>query len=676
MVAPAAPIPVTVERVGDLSPDQLPRGVLTADQHIDLFDRIFLWLIWIEEGSCIISNRDTGMIEPMQLRELQRSVIKEMLRQAATCPRCLKTCYGYQKWECPRCSKPSKPVYRGVPVRILVPKARKMGISTLIQSFGVFCVEHYSNVNALTVAHTDEDTGHIFDIALRIHQQGQENPGKRPSFIGEPHGSAYRCRTARGLHIGSGGTVSILHLSEVAKWTGKRGQGEIDKETLTSVINSVPFAPHTVIFLESTGMGPSGEFYRRCKKVYEADNLNDRAIKYDDDEEREELGFRLLFFPWWQDEDYARPPPEFWQPSAGDLEIRSQVEKECGVILTNDQLYWRRWKMTTDDQAEEGSTDELTFTREFPNTFWDCFLGMEGRVYPRFTTTQRHCRKLDMRPWYDAMNDPRYDDNEIGLMRTMDVGFAGSHMWVILWIAYNQKEPPELVINPDDKGCRRLIDELLLYANDDKTGKPKKENDHGPDALRIGVASRRLRGLVYVYRALYYERAFEIANAQQQVARDIHEASGWEIPHNADANDLSLFQPGTIGEYYVDNICDRSARGTINLFRGWSLPFRGHPLPEKHLQVKSEIEWGVQQVNALIDSDAWIQKPEEDQHAKLVKEAIDRIQGHTPMGRPMPLTDAHKAALDEEARRNPAFNWDPKVKPFANPKRGRRGRRR
>ena len=289
--------------------------------------------------------------------------------------------------------------------------------------------------------------------------------------------------------------------------------------------------------------------------------------------------------------------------------------------------------------------DEITFTREFPNTFLDCFAALEGRVYPRFGMTKRYCRELPMSPFTEAMKDPDNDRNKVGLMRSMDVGFSGSHRWVILWIAYNNAEPPQLVINPNDPGCEQLIEEMLVYAWEKKNDKPKKEHDHGPDALRYAVTSNHLTGLVYVYRAHYYENAFKMDKAQERVARDIHEVSGWEIPPDRDANDIANYEPAAFGEQFYDNVCDRAAKGVINLFNGWGLPFRPHPQPEKALQINSEVKWGINHVNALITSSAWIDAPKVDRQEQLVQEAIRWMQGKTPNGRRWALTAEHEEAL-------------------------------
>lgn len=649
MVVAAEPVeatPVAEPPIGGMRPEIL---LPIEREHIDLFDRIFLFLIWVREGRCIIQNRDTNNFEPLRLRRVQLAVVQEMLRQAATCPRCLKQTFGYGRdnWRCKHCEQDAaEPSWRGLPVRIIIPKARKMGMSTLIQAWGVFCVEHFPGVYALTLAHTADDTRKIFDIALRVHMRGQFDPTNRPSFIAEPWGSTYLCKTGGGKFVGSGGTPTILHISELAKWTGKKGDANADKEAMASLLGSIPFAPHTCVFIESTGMGPSGDFYRRCEKAHRLQFGEKTYIAYGEDGEEQEdettLGFRLMFFPWWQDSDYAIRPRDGWTPGEDEEAIREAVEAEYGVRLTDDQLYWRHWKMQSDDM------DDITFTREFPNTFLDCFAAMEGRVYPRFTWGPSHCREMQLTPFLDAMKDPANDSSKVGLIRAMDVGTGGTHFWVVLWIAYNNSEPPALVVNPRDEGCQQLMKEMMMYAMDPKQDRPKKEHDHGPDALRYAVVGGRLTGLVYVYRALYYQNIYATENAQQMIVRDIYEKSGWELPDESDGMDLNDYRPGPFAEHFTHNICDRSARAVINLFNSWGLPFTAHERPAKQLQVKDEVNWGVAHVNALITSTAWIEAPRVDEHAKLLQEALDRLHGRTPLGRRIPLTEAHKDALRKE----------------------------
>lgn len=76
--------------------------------------------------------------------------------------------------------------------------------------------------------------------------------------------------------------------------------------------------------------------------------------------------WELVFFPWYQHEDYREPAPEGWLPDSGELAI----QKALGVDL--DQLYWRHCKI-----AEIGIDK---FNTEYPGTIEDVF-SQKGDCY-------------------------------------------------------------------------------------------------------------------------------------------------------------------------------------------------------------------------------------------------------------------------------------------------------
>lgn len=56
---------------------------------------------------------------------------------------------------------------QGIPVRIIVLKARQMGFSTLIEAIIFWAAATARNVAGLVMAHQDDATGNIFSMAKR-----------------------------------------------------------------------------------------------------------------------------------------------------------------------------------------------------------------------------------------------------------------------------------------------------------------------------------------------------------------------------------------------------------------------------------------------------------------------------------------------------------------------------
>lgn len=620
-----------------------------APARIDVYNQIHRFIKWVvDDGQCIIQDRDTPDNNlSLNFNHVQKQIVKAMLRQAATCPRCNRLILSRRDPVCWKCTqKYGQTIYRGIPIRLIIPKARKMGVSTLIQAWFVFNThdDQYPGYRAMTLAHNDEDTAKIFRIAKRIANRGKLNERDKSREIFGPEGSLYDCRTAGGQHVASGDTLHGLHISELAKLNrGTQSDQPLDKLAMSSLVNTVPMKPHTAIFLESTGMGPKGEFHRLCSEARRGAN-----------------NYALCFFPWWKDTNYK----EFWpedtplELTEEERQVRTNILSEFGVKLTDDQLYWRRKKKGEVGATEDNPLELASFKREYPNRFDDCFSELAGAVYGTFSR-ERHSNNadIDLARFVNAKESER---KTVGLLRAMDVGMSGEHFLVVLWIAYDQTAMPRLVINPNDAGCQMLIDELTAYSWNPKTDEPKKENDHGPDALRYAVVTYKLRGLVYVYRALYIRGA---ANwAQEDIGRRIYEMSGATFPEGADPSKLHLYQHGA-ERYHMGSVVDRRAKQMLSLLRGWGMRWKESGVPIQHTKYRGEVKDGISQVSSLMSGTAWLIVPHVDLHQEALKSASEANQG--PLGRPRTLTAKEKEAIELERKRRQSFTrrrrrWSPR----------------
>lgn len=523
----------------------------------------------------------------------------------------------------------------GVPLRAAVPKARREGVSTIIQAINLGLAKFFPNHHAQMIGHTDPDTLNVFALTTRINnhlpEEEQGEPTKRS--ITWPHDSSCTCRTGAGRGPGHGATYNSLHFTEMAYLQTEAG---LDSAAVTGYMNIIVDEPHTMIVAEGTGSGPDGEFYDICMRAA-----------------RGEGDYVLVFIPWFEDAAYRREPPIGWEPS--EDELNTQERYSLGL----DQLYWYRCKSL----AQSTKADML---RQFPSCLMDCFATQEGRVYPLFSPERRYCRVLDVaeiiKPPYelgygeyseDFPRETYEEDNKTGLMRGIDLGFAGEHPAVCLWIAYDNAQMPQLVVNPEDDGCKKLMDEMMLYARHKKTSRPLPVHDHGPDALRYAVVSAQLRGLVYVCRAAYFYDTYQ-HGGPELIARTIHEMSGWTMPDKSDPRDLAKFVPGKNGEKYQMTVCDRSGRGHIDMFNTWGLGVIPHMRPTLKSTGKGEIEDGIGEVAVLLSGTAWIDSPPPpDPHRKLVESAIRKSHGQTPFGRQKQLTTAEIEAIEKEYGASP-----------------------
>lgn len=223
---------------------------------------------------------------------------------------------------------------QGIPVRIIVLKARQMGFSTLIEAIIFWAAATARNVAGLVMAHQDDATSNIFGMAKRYYdylpdrlKPMQRASNARELLFAAPTGSkgktrgldsSIRVSTAGSHGVGRSFTIKVAHLSEFAFWPGEK------RDTLAGIMQAVPDEPDTMVFIESTANG-----------FDEFKDLWDAAVSAWERGERD--GWCPFFAAWWQMEEYRRPvPPGF---------VRTPEEDELVRLygLDDQQLAWRRW---------------------------------------------------------------------------------------------------------------------------------------------------------------------------------------------------------------------------------------------------------------------------------------------------------------------------------------------
>lgn len=170
-----------------------------------------------------------------------------------------------------------KRIKRGGPIRIVVDKSRKAGISSLVAALGYDLCTTLPGYNAGVMAHVGESTDILFrmtwnywwrtDPALRpekkrlngtlfefgtryIKDHGNEDKGL---------GSIYECKTAGGDNPFTAGTLRFLHCSEMGKWPGDMNR---QMQTWTSLMGAVPDNGPSLIIAESTAQGEGNLFHK------------------------------------------------------------------------------------------------------------------------------------------------------------------------------------------------------------------------------------------------------------------------------------------------------------------------------------------------------------------------------------------------------------------------------
>ena len=259
----------------------------------------------------------------------------------------------------------------GLPVRIIILKGRKSGMSTAVGARFYTEVANRPNRSAFVCAH-DADSSDvlfrmvkIFDESLpREERKPQDYSSKKELVWSIPHYSSYRVQTAGKLQLRRGDTIFYLHISELAFYVDA-------STTLTAVFEAMAKTSDTMVVIESTANGQGGEFYERWERAV-------ARLKRDPNDLN---GFMPIFISWLDDDQNQMDVPAGYDWDQIDPEIAEgepRLREMCAELgldreQTDRRLYWRRWKILED---MNGELDR--FMQEMPSTPEEAFL-VSGR---------------------------------------------------------------------------------------------------------------------------------------------------------------------------------------------------------------------------------------------------------------------------------------------------------
>lgn len=261
------------------------------------------------------------------------------------------------------------------PIRIIVLKARQMGLSTAIEALIYWYTTTHKNQTATIIAHRDDASRNLYNMFKRYYDNSNSlfKPNRKYdtrtdlTFAREDEegnqiglNSVIKTATANSTGAGRSDTIQLVHGSEVAWWDN----GE---ELVGSLMQTVPYKPNTMIFLESTANG-RGNFFA---------NMWNASVKGDS-------VFETFFFPWWIQDEYEMDgdPIEEFTPEEQDI---VDIMKE-GIKVGNDiykvphehihaKIRFRRYK-----EREFVATPELLL-QEYPSTPHEAFIASGSTVF-------------------------------------------------------------------------------------------------------------------------------------------------------------------------------------------------------------------------------------------------------------------------------------------------------
>lgn len=247
-------------------------------------------------------------------------------------------------------------------------KPRKRGFSALIDAeFLAECILE-ENINAVVVAHREEDTKGLFN---RVHWMLETLPFKVPvSEASANHlkfsstNSNFRVITAGATEPGRGSDITHLHLSERAFYPSESFLAAVEGACVKNARRVI----------ETTANGAGTPFHKHWLRT-----------------KRGETAYKAHFFPWWKARDY-----EIAVDKALDLdEAEKRLREAYG--LSDAKLAWRRQKL------REMSNPDL-FDQEYPHSDEVAFL-VSGRMVFDWLAIQKQSQAAKPVKWQGRLRN-------------------------------------------------------------------------------------------------------------------------------------------------------------------------------------------------------------------------------------------------------------------------------
>lgn len=255
----------------------------------------------------------------------------------------------------------------GIPMRLILLKARQWGGSTLIQLYMAWiqtCLR--TNWHSAIVAHVKDTSATIRGMYSKLiaHYPPELWEGSAaPKFV--PFEGSANIRTLRGrdcnVGIGTaekpdslrGGDLAMVHLSEAAFWPSTLGNSP--GQVVQAVCGGVARKPYTLVAIESTARGVGDFFHKEWLR-----NKAGRGDKH------------AIFVPWFEISLYAEPcdSPAALFASLTPYELRLV---EHGATSYN--ICWYRNKLREVEQRED-------LASEYPGDDVEAFSSSRTSVFP------------------------------------------------------------------------------------------------------------------------------------------------------------------------------------------------------------------------------------------------------------------------------------------------------
>lgn len=329
------------------------------------------------------------------------------------------------------------------PVRLIVLKARQVGISTLLAAIMYTVTRFWPRSDGRIVSFERESAANIFSMielfqesldddirppllrkTTSLLQLGNKDPRTRHLYPGLR--SSILTGTAKNLNIGRGSTYRILHATEVAYYNRAH-------DTMQSLMQCVPSTPDTFVFMESSSVGAGGFFHREFMRSVQGKSE-----------------WTPVFIPFWFHEEYEDDlTPEEELAVLADADGYERSLKDKFKNITWGHISWRRHTL-----SEKCQGSRIAFNREFAPTMEEAFASQGETLFDLnavawfMDNTVQEGRKGEVVVTGDKNPRPYFRDSDRGYLTVYKMPQPGMHYVIGADAAMGKKD--ELDMNEAD----------------------------------------------------------------------------------------------------------------------------------------------------------------------------------------------------------------------------------
>jgi hypothetical protein len=242
----------------------------------------------------------------------------------------------------------------GKPVRIIVLKARQLGISTATEGVLFWWSFIHSGTSGLVIAHEADATSSLFEKTQLywdtwpFRDLYETKYASQKRFLWLPTRSTLRVATAKNVQSGRSRTLHAVHASECAYYPEPEA-------LMLGLRQTIPNKHGSIVVLESTANGIGNWFHNEWSMAEEGDS-----------------DYVPLFFPWFKHYEYAMQTT-----LSSPLELNADERNLLKLGASYENIEWRRWAI-----KNLCANDEETFKQEYPSTPHEAFITSGTNIFP------------------------------------------------------------------------------------------------------------------------------------------------------------------------------------------------------------------------------------------------------------------------------------------------------